>query len=271
MIVCIGSSCNENLWPHDRPIACTFTSPPYNNGTNYGKDLAGNKIIDDLPEREYLDLLQKTFTLAHQHTQPGGTLWINLKPDHPMRVVDVLRCASSAGWTLQTTFAWIYSATTPEGKNFGHFRPVQGPNPHWGFEHVYLLHRAGEGLVRLHRDAPGVGVPYSDKSNLRRFNKNATTPKVDRRCRGNVWMLPYETKTGKSQEQHPCPFPVGLPEMALRLLDLPGGSLVMDPFCGTASTGVAACRTGLDFVGIEMSVTTVMVARERLMQSEEKG
>ena len=62
---------------------------------------------------------------------------------------------------------------------------------------------------------------------------------------GDVWRMgPSLEKLG-----HPAPFPVALPERALLAT---GATSVLDPFCGSGSTGVAAVRLGRKFVGIEL-------------------
>ena len=44
----------------------------------------------------------------------------------------------------------------------------------------------------------------------------------------------------------------------------PGRCIVLDPFCGTGTTGVAAQQLGRDFVGIEISPSYCELARKRL-------
>ena len=48
------------------------------------------------------------------------------------------------------------------------------------------------------------------------------------------------------------------------------GDLVLDPFCGSGTTGVACIRLGRRFIGIEKDATYAAVARERL-EAESKG
>jgi site-specific DNA-methyltransferase (adenine-specific) len=43
----------------------------------------------------------------------------------------------------------------------------------------------------------------------------------------------------------------------------PGG-VVLDPFCGSGSTGVAALRSGRRFIGIEREDAYIDIARTRL-------
>lgn len=48
------------------------------------------------------------------------------------------------------------------------------------------------------------------------------------------------------------------------------GELVLDPFCGSGTTGVACLRLGRRFIGIERDEKYAAVARERL-EAESKG
>lgn len=65
--------------------------------------------------------------------------------------------------------------------------------------------------------------------------------------RGDVWSVGIETDRSGG---HPAPFPVALPEIALRTVA--GAARVLDPFMGSGSTGVAAARLGRKFTGIEI-------------------
>jgi len=48
-----------------------------------------------------------------------------------------------------------------------------------------------------------------------------------------------------------------------RLVTPPGG-LVLDPFCGSGSTGCAAVQEGFRFVGIELNPEYAAIARRRV-------
>jgi site-specific DNA-methyltransferase (adenine-specific) len=66
---------------------------------------------------------------------------------------------------------------------------------------------------------------------------------------------------------HPSPKPVPLMERLLRVAVKPGG-IVLDPFMGAGSTGVAALRLGMRFIGIELDENHCRTARERLRAEE---
>jgi site-specific DNA-methyltransferase (adenine-specific) len=55
-------------------------------------------------------------------------------------------------------------------------------------------------------------------------------------------------------------------EYLCRLITPPAG-IVLDPFAGSGSTGVAAKNLGFGFVGIEMSAEYAEIARKRLEAS----
>ncbi|MFD2112036.1 DNA-methyltransferase [Thiorhodococcus fuscus] len=50
---------------------------------------------------------------------------------------------------------------------------------------------------------------------------------------------------------------------------VPPGSLILDPFMGSGTTGVAAVRSGRRFIGIEIDPVHFKTARRRLMEAQE--
>jgi DNA modification methylase len=62
---------------------------------------------------------------------------------------------------------------------------------------------------------------------------------------------------------HPTVKPVALMEWLVGLVTPPGGR-ILDPFCGTGSTLVAADRLGFDALGIEQDAQTVADAHEKM-------
>lgn len=67
----------------------------------------------------------------------------------------------------------------------------------------------------------------------------------------NNWFRQIWTIPGASTKKHPAPFPL---ELATRLVKMFSfvGDTVLDPFCGTGTTLVAALRTGRNSIGIEI-------------------
>lgn len=65
------------------------------------------------------------------------------------------------------------------------------------------------------------------------------------------------------RNRHPTVKSVELMRWLVRLVCPPGG-LVLDPFCGSGSTGVACVLEGVDFAGIEREAEYLEVARSRI-------
>lgn len=62
---------------------------------------------------------------------------------------------------------------------------------------------------------------------------------------------------------HPTVKPIKLMEYLIRLVTLPKG-IVLDPFMGSGTTGIAAKRLGFEFIGIEMNEEYFEIAGKRI-------
>jgi site-specific DNA-methyltransferase (adenine-specific) len=51
----------------------------------------------------------------------------------------------------------------------------------------------------------------------------------------------------------------------------PPGGTVLDPFCGSGSTGVAAILEGFDFIGIDLDSDYCEIARARIEHAQQQG
>ena len=67
---------------------------------------------------------------------------------------------------------------------------------------------------------------------------------------------------------HPTCKPVALMEELIRATDDGSGSVVLDPFLGSGTTGVAAANTGRRFIGIEMDATYFAAASARIRTAQ---
>ena len=74
----------------------------------------------------------------------------------------------------------------------------------------------------------------------------------------------------KGRNTHPTVKPTALMRYLCRLVTPPGG-LILDPFCGSGSTGRAALLEGFDFVGIELLEHHAEIARARIGVIAKRG
>lgn len=65
------------------------------------------------------------------------------------------------------------------------------------------------------------------------------------------WFQQIWNITGASTKQHPAPFPMELATRLVRMFSFTGDT-VLDPFCGSGTTMIAAFRTGRNSMGIEI-------------------
>jgi site-specific DNA-methyltransferase (adenine-specific) len=79
---------------------------------------------------------------------------------------------------------------------------------------------------------------------------------------------PRATKKEKGVDNdHPTVKPVALMEYLIKIYS-PFNSIVLDPFCGSGTTGVAAKKQSRNFVGIDLSEHYTEIARRRMTDAK---
>lgn len=81
------------------------------------------------------------------------------------------------------------------------------------------------------------------------------------KCGGELVRESRDAPTAKNH--HPTVKPVDLMRYLCRLITPPGG-VVLDPFMGSGTTGIAATNEGFRFIGIEMEEDYIDIARRRI-------
>jgi site-specific DNA-methyltransferase (adenine-specific) len=250
----------------DRSADVVVTSPPYNIGTSYGS------YKDELPREKYLTWIEEVGIAVKQSLTDDGSFFLNIgnKLKDPWIAWDVAYVLRKY-FVLQNVIHWVKSIAISKAQvgNYpniagdiavGHFKPIMS-NRFLNDCHEYIFHFTKYGDV--HIDKLAVGVSYQDKTNIERWK---AANKEDRRDRGNMWFIPYQTIQSRSKQRpHPATFPVKLPEMCIRLHG--NAKLVVDPFVGIGSAAVAAMRLGISFVGFEIDKEYLDAAIDRITQA----
>ncbi|HXS69113.1 MAG TPA: site-specific DNA-methyltransferase [Candidatus Polarisedimenticolia bacterium] len=78
------------------------------------------------------------------------------------------------------------------------------------------------------------------------------------------WFQQFWTITGASTKEHPAPFPLELASRLVQMFSF-SGDTVLDPFCGTATTMVAAVKHGRNSIGVELDTDYCKMAASRLI------
>lgn len=79
---------------------------------------------------------------------------------------------------------------------------------------------------------------------------------------------PYNRGAKEVTNHHPTVKPVELMRYLVRLTKTPTGGVVLDPFMGSGTTGIACVLEGRDFVGIELEEEYIEIAKKRIAKSE---
>src|SRR5258708_31752170 len=196
--------------PNDS-VDVVVTSPPYNLGIGDGN-------YDDRRGRdEYFAWARQWAAEVKRVLKTHGSFFLNLgaSPSEPLLPHELIIALKDL-FVLQNTFHWIKSITvqTKSGGQIsaGHFKPIQSRR-YINDCHEYVFHLTKEGQTPI--DRRGVGVPYADKSNIKRWGH---TRGHDLRCRGNNWFIPYKTIWNRNKNRpHPATFPVELASNCIRL------------------------------------------------------
>ena len=80
---------------------------------------------------------------------------------------------------------------------------------------------------------------------------------------GKLWSFTRASKEEKRFGAHPTQKPLALMRRIIEATSKPG-AWVLDPFCGSGTTGVAALETGRRFLGIDCDEASLALARRRL-------
>lgn len=83
-----------------------------------------------------------------------------------------------------------------------------------------------------------------------------------------AWFRQSWSMTGASTKQHPAPFPLELAYRLVRMFSFTGDT-VLDPFCGTGTTMLAAMKAGRNSIGVEIDPHYCDMALKRLQREHD--
>ena len=100
------------------------------------------------------------------------------------------------------------------------------------------------------------GLGRAEKDREKTFASSGLT------CVNGEWVETNSTPRPR-ENHHPTVKPLALMTYLIKLITPPGG-LVLDPFMGSGSTGVAAVRQDFRFLGVELNPEYLDIARRRI-------
>jgi modification methylase len=214
----------------DEIVDVGVTSPPYNKGENKKGWLVDRVkyagATDNLPEAVYQSIQIAVLDELYRITKPGGSFFYN----HKIRwergiLLHPMDWLRKTKWVIRQEIIWD--------------RMIAANIRGWRFwqvdERIYWLYKPkGKRLI---------GEELKPKHALLT----------------SIWRFPPEQKN-----PHPAPFPLALPVRAIYSVMEDRKGVVIDPYCGSGTTIVAAKILGHDFIGIDISPEYVEFARKRL-------
>ena len=256
-VTCVcGDARNMDTVANDS-VALVVTSPPYFAGKQYEEELDREGVPGSYIE--YLELLRDVFADCKRVLEPGGRIAVNVanlgrKPYRSLSA-DVMSILQDDLHLLpRGEIIWQKGEGANGSCAWGSFRSAANPVLRDVTERVLVASKGRFGRARSPKERMRDGLPH--ESTIGADDFMALTL--------DVWDVPPESA---ARVQHPAPFPVELPQKLMELYTY-RGDLVVDPFCGSGTTLVAAARCGRDAVGYDLDPTYVEIALARLAGDE---
>lgn len=235
-------------------VDVTVTSPPYNLGIRY------STYKDSLTPAHYLAWTLEWTEIVRKALRDDGSLFLNLgaQPSQPLLPHMVIcTIVKHEIFVIQNVIMWIKSVAIEDTQR-GHYKPINSKRfLHDCHEYIFHLTKCGD--VPLDRLA--LGVPYTDKSNIARWDH---TEGQDKHCRGNTWFIPYKTIQNRITDRpHPATFPPTLAANCIKLHGKPT-PVVMDPFLGLGNSAIGAAQCNAsEFIGFEIDQEYLEIAKRQ--------
>jgi len=119
------------------------------------------------------------------------------------------------------------------------------------------------GMSGGNRKQLGERTEMTDSGSAARFFYTAKASGEDRGNHTKSALPLFGVGEESWRNPHPTVKPIALMRYLVRLVTRPGG-IVLDPFMGSGSTGIAALREGFNFIGIERDPAHFQTACERI-------
>jgi site-specific DNA-methyltransferase (adenine-specific) len=220
----------------DNSVHLVVTSPPYNVGKEYDRNLSLS---------EYRDFLRRVWAEVERVLVPGGRCCINVanlgrRPYIPLHAF-VVEDMAKLGFLMRGEVIWAKESSSSSSTAWGSWMSATNPTLRDTHEYIMIFSKAA-----FQRESKGRKSTIG-RDEFLEFTKS-------------VWRFDAEParKVG-----HPAPFPAELPYRCIQLYTFPG-DVVLDPFMGSGQTAIAAVKTGRRYVGYEVDREYVKLSERRV-------
>ena len=237
----------------DGSVALVVTSPPYFAGKAYETELDADHVRP--PIWSTWRCCAAVFAECVRKLEPGGRIAVNVanlgrRPYRSLSADITAILQDDLRLLLRGEIIWVKQRGASGSCAWGSFQRAGNPVLRDLTERVIVaskgrFDRAVSQTGTARRNLPNESTLYKDEF------MEATL---------DMWEIPPESAR---RVEHPAPFPVELPERLINLYTYQG-DLVLDPFMGSGTTGVAAVRTGRHYVGYDTDADYVERATARI-------
>ena len=236
----LGSAEDMSMIP-DNSLHLMVTSPPYNVSKEYDEDLS----LD-----EYLEMLTKVFSETYRVLVNGGRACINVanlgrKPYIPLSDY-ISKIMIDLGFNMRGEIIWNKAASASPSTAWGSW--MSASNPTLRDIHEYIL-VFSKGDYKRDR-----------KKEEKEYRENTISRDEFMEWTKSIWTFNAESAR---RIGHPAPFPVDLPYRLIQLLSFTN-DIILDPFMGSGTTGIAALKSSRKFVGFDTNQDYIDLADKRI-------
>ena len=251
----LGDCLEEMKKMADKSIDLVLTSPPYDNLRTYD----GNYIFN------FEDIAKELWRITKQG---GVIIWVigdqTINGSETGTSFKQALYFKEIGFNLHDTMIWEKSTIPQETAK--RYQPL--------FEYMFILSKRTPKTFNPFKELKR----YTDHRKIKNVHRNKQgqitmgkpSQKVDK-IAGNIFYCPVGggliTKS-KIAHQHPAIFPEKLAKFHI-ISWSNKNDLVLDPFMGSGTTGVAAKELNRNFIGIEINPKYIEIAQHRINQTIE--
>ncbi|MCK9217897.1 MAG: site-specific DNA-methyltransferase [Firmicutes bacterium] len=237
----INNSCEHMKDIPDNSLHLMITSPPYNVSKDYDKDLS---------LEEYLSLLRKAFTETYRVLVNGGRACINVanlgrKPYIPLSDY-ISKIMIDIGFNMRGEIIWNKAASASPSTAWGSWQSAANPTLRDIHEYI-LIFSKGDYKRQRKKEELENKVNTISKKQFIEWTKS-------------IWEMKAESA---KRIGHPAPFPEELPYRLIQLYSFTN-DIILDPFMGSGTTGVAALKSNRYYIGYEIFEEYIKIAESRL-------
>lgn len=251
----VNGDCRNLAFLQNESVHLVVTSPPYWNLKRYNEHPGQMGHIQEY--EVFLDELKKVWGHIFRVLVPGGRL--------VCVVGDV--CVARRDFGRHLVFPLHADISVICRKiGFDNLNPI-------------IWHKIANASYEVSNGSKFLGKPYEPNAIIKndiefilmqRKPGGYRKPSEDQRARSkiakesfDVWFQQIWNITGASTKEHPAPFPLELANRIVRMFSFVGDT-VLDPFCGTGTTMIAAIRTGRNSIGVEIDPDYCRMAARHL-------